>query len=215
MEIVQRVSGFNQMPQVVYVKMNAASSIIVSLVFAELIASNRPAETKIERGLQVKSIISRCFPSVDRWSRQNGVPSIRLRLSTTRLIPLLIWSLPDVWHCQRVFLSLQNWSNLSDPIIGSFHEFLNGKGTSHMLSCMTVIMLHASISFSIYENIMSVVSISCRDYLETPSMTRRDHLPMWMFKRESNNPKTFNSHNTTAMTTTAFRIFLIVACIGM
>src|SRR3974390_1490330 len=36
-----------------------------------------------------------------------------------------------------------------------------------------------------------------------------------MCENELNSPKTFSSHSTTAITTTAFRIDLIVPCIGM
>src|SRR5271156_3729136 len=41
------------------------------------------------------------------------------------------------------------------------------------------------------------------------------YAPTWIWDKELNNPKTFSSHNTTAITTTAFKMDLIVPCIGM
>jgi len=40
-------------------------------------------------------------------------------------------------------------------------------------------------------------------------------LPMWILERLWNSPKTFRSHNTTTITTTAFKMDLIVPCIGI
>jgi hypothetical protein len=39
--------------------------------------------------------------------------------------------------------------------------------------------------------------------------------PTWIFEREWNKPKTLRSHKTTQITTTAFKIDLMLAAIGM
>jgi hypothetical protein len=41
------------------------------------------------------------------------------------------------------------------------------------------------------------------------------YVPTWIREREWNNPKTFSSHRTTAMTTTPFKIDLMDPCMGM
>jgi hypothetical protein len=41
------------------------------------------------------------------------------------------------------------------------------------------------------------------------------HLPTWILERECKTPKTFRSHKTTRMTTTAFKIDLMEPAIGM
>ena len=41
------------------------------------------------------------------------------------------------------------------------------------------------------------------------------HRPTWMWEKECKSPVVFNSHKTTAMTTTALSIDLMVRCIGM
>jgi len=41
------------------------------------------------------------------------------------------------------------------------------------------------------------------------------YLPTWILESEVKSPNTFRSHTTTAMTTTAFTIDLMVACMGI
>jgi hypothetical protein len=53
-----------------------------------------------------------------------------------------------------------------------------------------------------------------RDSISAQSELRAQ-LPTRICENELNSPNTFKSHNTTAMTTTPFRIDLIVPCIGM
>jgi hypothetical protein len=41
------------------------------------------------------------------------------------------------------------------------------------------------------------------------------YVPIWIRDKELKSPKTFSSHKTTAITTTAFKMDLIVPCMGM
>jgi hypothetical protein len=54
-----------------------------------------------------------------------------------------------------------------------------------------------------------------KDTQVTPLRSGVTYAPTWIRDIEWNNPKTFSNHKTTAMTTTAFKMDLIVACIGM
>src|ERR1700683_5414218 len=46
-------------------------------------------------------------------------------------------------------------------------------------------------------------------------LLRLAYAPTWIREKAWNSPKTFSNHKTTAITTTAFKIDLIVPCIGM